>query len=174
MEPLLILGVASGILAAVLVNIAIWAPRRLWVKLAALATATCFLPLAYIGFAELLGRPKPVELQWVESADDEATVLAAQLREGEAIYLWLGFRDLAEPRSFVLPWNEAMARQLYGAQGQAEENGGEVRVRLPLEADLEREKPLFYATPQQPLPPKATPSDEPLRFNKSATAGTDG
>ena len=59
MEPLLILGVASGILAAVLVNIAIWAPRQLWIKLAALAAAASFLPIAYAGFAELLGRPKP-------------------------------------------------------------------------------------------------------------------
>ncbi len=169
MEPLLILGVTSGILAAVLVNIAIWAPRRLWIKLTALATAACFLPLAYIGFAELLGRPKPAELQWSRSGDDEATVLAARMREGEAIYLWLGFRDLGEPRSYVLPWNEAMARELYGAQGEAEETGGEVRVRLPLDADLIREKPLFYAAPQPAPPPKASSSEEPLWFQKPST-----
>ncbi len=170
MEPLLILGVTSGILAAMLVNIAIWAPRRLWIKLTALATAACFLPLAYIGFAELLGRPKPVELQWSRSDEDEATVLAARMREGEAIYLWLGFRDLGEPRSYVLPWNEAMARELYGAQGEAEETGGEVRVRLPLDADLIREKPLFYAAPQPAPPPKASSSEEPLWFQKPSTA----
>jgi hypothetical protein len=170
MDLLLILGVASGLLAAVLVNIAIWAPRRLWIKLAALATAACFLPIAYIGLAELLGRPKPAELDWAHGADDEATVLAARLREGQAIYLWLGFAAQDEPRSFVLPWSEAMARQLYGAQGEAQENGGEVRVRLPMNADLEREEPVFYAAPQPPPPAKAQPADTPLWFQRPSGA----
>lgn len=173
MDLLLILGVASGLLAAVLVNIAIWAPRRLWVKLAALATAACLLPVAYLGFAELLGRPKPADLEWTRSEAAEATVLAARLREGEAIYLWLGFEDLNEPRSFVLPWSEAMARELYGAQGEAQENGGEVRVRLPLKSDLTRDDPVFYAAPQQPPPLKAQPADTPLWFQRPSkpTAG---
>lgn len=166
MDLLLILGVASGGLAAVLVNIAIWAPRRLWIKLAALATAACFLPVAYVGFAELLGRPKPAELEWSRSGQEDATVLAARMREGEAIYLWLGFADLGEPRSFVLPWNEAMARELYGAQGEARESGGEVRVRLPLKSDLTREEPLFYAAPQPAPAPKALPADTPLWFHR--------
>jgi len=166
MDLLLILGVSSGLFAAVLVNIAIWAPRRLWIKLAALATAACFLPVAYLGFAELLGRPKPAGLDWSRSDAAEATVLAARLREGEAIYLWLGFEDLDEPRSFVLPWDEAMARELYGAQGEAQENGGEVRARLPLKSDLPREDPVFYAAPQQQQPPKAVPADAPLWFQR--------
>jgi hypothetical protein len=166
MEPLLILGVASGILAGVLVNIAIWAPRGLWIKLAALATAACFLPVAYAGFAELLGRPKPAELQWSERDHDEATVLAARMREGEAIYLWLGFEGLDEPRSYVLPWNEAMARELHGAQGEAEESGTELRVRLPLDADLVESEPLFYAEPQPAPAPKALPPEHPIWFQR--------
>lgn len=166
MEPLLILGVSSGVLAAVLVNIAIWAPRRLWIKLAALATAACFLPVAYLGFAELLGRPKPAELDWSLSDQDEATVLAARIREGEAIYLWLGFKNEGEPLSFVLPWNEALARELYSAQGEAQENGGEVRARLPLNSDLTTDDPLFYAAPQPPPQPKAVPADAPLWFHR--------
>ena len=166
MELLLILIMASGVLAAVLVNIAIWAPRRLWIKLAALATAACFLPIAYVGFAELLGRPKPADLQWSNDDHDAATVLAARMREGEAIYLWLGFQDLSEPRSYVLPWSEAMARQLHGAQGEAEQGGMEVRVRLPLDPDLVEDEPLFYAQPQPAPPPKALPSENPLWFQK--------
>ncbi len=166
MDLLTILGLTSGLLATVLVNIAIWAPRRLWIKLAALATAACFLPVAYLGFAELLGRPKPASLDWSRSEAAEATVLAARLREGEAIYLWLGFEDLDEPRSFVLPWDEARAKELYGAQGEAQENGGEVRARLPLTSDLESEDPVFYAAPQPPPPAKAVPADTPLWFQK--------
>ncbi len=164
MDLLLILGVTSGLLAAVLVNIAIWAPRRLWVKLAALATAAALLPVAYVGFAELLGRPKPAELDWSESGHDRATVLAARMREGEAIYLWLGFDGLAEPRSYVLPWSEAAARELHGAQGEARESGAQLRVRLPLDADLLESEPLFYAEPQPAPPPKALPPEQPLWF----------
>ena len=173
MDLLLILGVASGLLAAVLVNIAIWAPRRLWVKLAALSTAVAFLPVAYVGFAELLGRPKPAGLHWNEAAQGQATVLAAQMREGEAIYLWLGFEGLTEPRSYVLPWDEATARNLHGAQSEAKESGTTLRVRLPLDADLVKDQPLFYAEPQPPPPPKATPADAPLWFQKPA-APTEG
>ena len=94
MEPLLILGVANGILAAVLVNIAIWAPRRLWIKLAALATAACFLPVAYAGFAELLGRPKPADLQWSEGNHDEAIRLC----------------ERAEAQGWTGDWEKRIAR----------------------------------------------------------------
>jgi hypothetical protein len=166
MDLLLSLGVTSGVLAAVLVNIAIWAPRRLWVKLAALATAAALLPVAYLGFAELLGRPKPAELQWSETGHDRATVLAARMREGEAIYLWLGFDDLAEPRSYVLPWDDEAARELHGAQGEAEESGAQLRVRLPLDTAPVENQPLFYAEPQPAPPPKAQQSEDPLWFQR--------
>jgi len=172
-ELLTILSVTTGALAAVLVNIAIWAPRRLWIKLAALATAACFLPAAYAGFAELLGRPKPVELQWTEMDRDEATVLAAQMREGEAIYLWIGFEGLVEPRSFALPWNETMARQLHRAQGEAEETGMEVRARMPLMPSEDRDEPMFYAKPQAAPPPKTTQPDDAIWF-QSPEASNDG
>ena len=165
-EPLLILGVASGLLAAVLVNIAIWAPRRLWLKLAALTTAACLALVAYGGFSELLSRPKPVSLQWNGGEEGTATVLAAEMREGEAIYLWIGFEGLSEPRSFVMPWDEAAARQLHGAQGEAEESGMRLRVRLPMDAQLVEEIPLFYAEPQAPPLPKAQASENPPWFQK--------
>lgn len=162
------LGVLGGILAALLAYIAIWAPRRPWIKLTALATATCLLPLAYAGFAELLGRPKPVVLPWasIEAGTDqtEATVLAARLQEGEAIYLWLGFDGLNEPRSYALPWNEALARELHGAQGEAKQTGTALRARLPLRAELPGEEPLFYAAPQPVPPPKAEAAEDPLWF----------
>ncbi len=166
MDLLTILSVSAGLLAAVLVNIAIWAPRRLWIKLAALATAACLFPVAYGALSELLGRPKPAQLQLTEIGDGEATVLAAQLQEGEAIYLWLGFPELKEPRSFVLPWSEAMARELHKAQGQAEENGSQVRTRMPLVASQDRDEPMFYAQPRQPPPAKSAETDNAIWFQR--------
>ncbi len=88
------------------------------------------------------------------------------MREGEAIYLWLGLEGVLEPRSFALPWNEAMARQLHGAQGEAEETGTELRVRMPLVSSLDKEEPMFYAEPQQPPPPKTAPSNNEVWFEK--------
>lgn len=167
MDPLLTLGLVSGILAAVLVNIAIWSPRRLWIKLAALASAACFLPVAYAGLSELLGRPKPVELQWSAGGHDAATVLAARLREDEAIYLWLAYEGQDEPRSYVLPWDDATARELHSAQGEAQKTGLELRARLPLDADLLEDEPLFYAEPQRAPPPKTQPAENPLWFQRS-------
>ena len=83
-----------------------------------------------------------------------------------AIYLWVGFEDLGEPRSFVMPWNEALARELHRAQGKAEQTGMKLRVRLPLDASSVEDQPLFYAEPQAAPPPKTQSSENPLWFQK--------
>ena len=64
MTDLFVLAGAAGLLAAVLANIGFWAPRKLWIKLSALLTVAFFLPTAYAALTELLGRPKPVDLEW--------------------------------------------------------------------------------------------------------------
>lgn len=168
MSQLTEFSVMAGVLAAVLANIAIWSPRRLWIKLAALAAAAFFLPVAYGGMSDLLGRPKPIALKWPSGANPvaEATVLAARMREGEAIFLWLGFEGLDEPRSYVLPWSEEMARQLHSARRQAEDSGAELRMRRPFETSWDPEEPKFYALPQRAPPPKADLSGDPMWFEK--------
>jgi hypothetical protein len=80
-----IFGVVA-VLAGALASISIWSPRRLAVKLLAVAGVTLFLPAVYAGFAQLLALPK---LEWWQANASEATVLAASLREDEAIYVWL-------------------------------------------------------------------------------------
>jgi hypothetical protein len=140
--------------AAALAAIAIRAPHALWLRMGAVALSGVIMATAYAGFAELLGRPKPVKLEWAADNMDEAMVLAADLREGEAIYLWLQMDYLPEPRAYVLPWSMEAVRQLHRAQGQAEQNGTAVRMRKKLvdgEEDVER---MFYAEPQRALPPK--------------------
>jgi hypothetical protein len=51
------------LLAAVLANISIWSPRRIWVKATALTVTVAMMPLGYASFSELLSRPKPVTLE---------------------------------------------------------------------------------------------------------------
>ena len=141
-------------LAALLASIAIWAPRGLGVKLAALACASLFMPVAYAGYSDLLSRPKPVSLEWWQGEAGEATVLGSQMREGQSLFLWLQLPGAAEPRAYELPWSQQMAQQLQQALDQAARNGTEARMRLPFEPTLDGREPKFYAAPQPAMPPK--------------------
>jgi hypothetical protein len=154
------------LIAACLGSIAIWAPRRMLAKSTALGTFALFLPLAFAGWSDLLGRPKPVEQEWLMSQTPEADVLAGTYREGVGIYLWLQMADLAEPRAYALPWSQQQAEQLQKAMREAERQGTGVRMRMPFEQSLDpRKPPQFYALPQPALPPKPpAPGEAPQRF----------
>lgn len=147
---------AMLVLIGLLGGIGICAPRKLWTKAAALGVVALFLPVAYVSLAELLGRPKPMHLEWNQIELEEANVVGFQLHENEAIYLWLRVEGIREPRSYVLRWNQQRAQQLHEAQREAQTNGTEVRVRRPSRSD-EIDEPVFYATPQEALPPKQPP-----------------
>lgn len=154
MASLIYLYGALVVVAAALAAIAIRAPRPLALRAGAVALAGALMATGYAGFAELLGRPKPADLEWASRNASEATVLAAEMREGEAIYLWLQLEDVGEPRAYVLPWSTDAARQLHEAQGRAEDMGTEVRMRSPFYDADEGGERMFYAAPQPPLPPK--------------------
>lgn len=158
---------ALGALGAVLAFIAVWSPRKIWVKVTALVATTLFLPVAYGGLADLLSRPKPIGFEWSHLDVSEATVLGSRLEEGEAIYLWLGIDGIPEPRSYVLPWNQEMAEQLHKAQQKAEVEGTGVQMQMPFEPSMDNRERRFYAQPQEPRPLKLTPPDEPTIFEKS-------
>ena len=143
-----------AVLTGLVTSFSVWAPRRLWFKLAAFAVALLFLPTAYAGLSRLLSMPKPVVLYWWLARAEVATVLASTFREGEAIYLWLQLHDSAEPRAYSLPWSRDLAEQLQAAQREASENQTQVQMRLPFEHSLDGQEPKFYAMPQPQLPPK--------------------
>ena len=167
MSELSALFAVLGGLAFILANVAVWAPRKLRVKLGALITAAVFLPTAYFSLSEMLGRPKPVATEWLRGALAEATVLGSQMQEGKAIYLWLTLEGTDEPRAYALPWSEKLARQLHGARRSAEASGTRVKMRLPFENSLDRRDQVFYAAPQSPPPEKQTPVQNPLNFQHS-------
>jgi hypothetical protein len=150
--------------AMALGSIAIWAPRRLVAKVAALGTFALFLPIGFAGWSDLLSRPKPVAYEWFQARSDEATVLAGTVREGESIYVWLQLDGADEPRSYELPWDREQAQQLQEAMRSAENDGTGVRMRLPFEPTLDPEEPKFYALPQPALPPKDAPKQTARRF----------
>ena len=156
METMIYLFVAAVALAGLMCSVTIWAPRRLAVKVAALGLAAAVLPLGYASMAGLLSKPKPVRLEWLRTAATEASVLSASIREGRGIYLLLALPDAEEPRYYVLPWNEEMARQLQEARREAEDSGAQLAMREPFEGErsIAEGQPKFYAKPQPAPPPK--------------------
>jgi hypothetical protein len=154
MTELTYLFAAIAVLVGVITSISIWSPRRLGLKLGAIGVSALLLPAAYLGFAALLGQPKPVQLEWWLAKAANATVLASSFRENEAIYVWLQLGGIGEPRAYSLPWSRDLAEQLQTAQREAAESQTQVQMRLPFEQSLEDREPKFYAMPQPQLPPK--------------------
>jgi hypothetical protein len=157
MNELFILFAATVLLATLLANIGIWAPRRLWIRMSALLTAALFIPLAYASAASLLSRPKPASLEWVRGQAAEATVIGSSIREGVAIYVWLQMPDSPEPRAYTIPWSQNLAQQLQDARAEAESQGTGLQMRLPFEKSWDTREPKFYALPQPQLPQKIQP-----------------
>jgi len=87
--------VIATALAAVLASIAIWSPRALPLKVAALICATALLPLTYISLNDILSRPKPVQLETVHKDIEQVQVLSSMMKEDEAIYVWLATQSSA-------------------------------------------------------------------------------
>jgi hypothetical protein len=169
MGDLLYLFGAAVLVASVLTSISIWAPRRVIVRASAFGLAVLFVPISYASFASLLSKPKPVSLEWIQSSAQEASVLGASIREGEAIYVWLQVPGLDEPRAYTLPWSRDMAQQLQDARRKAEEQGTGLVMRLPFEHSWDKQEPKFYPLPQPAMPPKDAPS-APMQFQHPSTS----
>lgn len=154
MGSLIYLYAAVVLIATALAWIAVRSAGHMSRRLGALALALALMTVGYAGLLELLGRPKPVELEWGRTSTQEAVVLAAELREGQAIYLWLRGDGAAEPLSYRLPWSVDQAKSLMEAIRRAEASGTVTRMRHPFADRQDDGKPLFYAEPQAALPPK--------------------
>ena len=174
MRDLIPLFATLGLLAAILAHIAIWSPRNLWIKVGALATTVAFLPVAYASLSTMLSRPKPIELEWSRAPLAEAAVLGSRLEEGKAIYVWLGMEGVEEPRAYVLPWSQELAKQLNGAQRTARQTGTKVLMRKPFENSLDNLDQQFYAAPVPPPQEKEEAPQNALRFKQSETESGSG
>jgi hypothetical protein len=160
-------------LAGAIAGLALWARVRRPIKALVLTLTAAWLVVAYGALAELLSRPKPVDLEFARAGMPEAEVLAGRVVEDEAIYLWLDFLDDGEPRAYRLPFDHETAEQLRKAMEQGDETGGGVRMRLPFAPSLDDGEPRFYAPPQPRLPLKPVePGDEhgPMRFDNPGAA----
>jgi hypothetical protein len=159
--------IASAIVFALLLGIFVfWVLPRgsLWRRTLSVGMFVLLIAVVYGGALEMMSRPKTVRLEWRDLK--EATVLAASMREGEAIYVWLQMDGAAEPRSYALPWSIQQAQELQQAMADAEQSGTGVKVSQPFESSLDTGEPKFYALPQPALPPKPDTGDGPLVFQQ--------
>lgn len=152
--------------AAGLAAISIWSPRRLPLKLAAMAMTGLLSATAYASYADLLSKPKPVNLEWAQRHTTDATVLAATYEENKAIFVWLALEGVEGPRSYVLPWSQEAAEQLQKAMREAEANGTGVQMQAPFETDRQDTGQFFYAAPQPARPEKTADAPGPLVYNQ--------
>ena len=150
----IILVVAVAALAGIVVR----APARLNFKIAAIGLTATLFGVGYASEIELLGRPKPMNQEWAQANVSEATVIASELKEDVAIYVWLALDGELEPRAYRLPWDLETAIQLQKAGQQAEITGTGVRMRRPFSNRDGTDAPFFYAKPQAPLPEKIGPA----------------
>ena len=154
----------AALMVAALAAISIWSHHRLLLKSSAILIVALILPAAYLTILDLLSRPKPVSLEWSSRDLSEATVIGAHFKEGDRIFLWLQVEGVDEPRYYALPWDEKVAKQLYGAQQEADAKGTEVRMNRPFaHKNLESEM-MFYALPQQAAPPKQRSPNNPYFY----------
>jgi len=112
MDILIYLFVIATFVIAALASLAIWAPRRPWVRVSALVVAAAAIPVCYVQFVEFLSKPKPQSFEWFQRNVEEAEILGVSLKEGKAIYMWLLLDGTTEPRYYEFPWNLKLAERL--------------------------------------------------------------
>jgi hypothetical protein len=161
--------ISAILFALVLGGFIFWVLPRgtVWRRTASVATFVCLIAVVYAGAIEMTSRPKPVSLEW--RGIEEASLIGATMKEGEAIYVWLQIDGAAEPRAYTLPWSMEGAQELQQAMSEAETNGTAVRVMKPFESSLDGSEPKFYAMPQPALPEK-TRAPGPMVYNRPADA----
>lgn len=152
--------------AAGLASLAIWAPRITRVRVAALALAALFIPVAYVEMAELLSKPKPMSFEWFERASNDALVLGINLDEGRAIYLWLRLSGDSEPRYYVIPWNVRLAEKLEDAADDAVRRSGAIVLKNPFQKRSQEDMgDLNVEIIPPPVPPQKMPRFPPRIIN---------
>lgn len=116
------------------------------------------MPIIFGCLNAFAGRPLAVSLYWWKNEAEVITVLAASIHENKSIFLWVQDPWHTEPRALQLPWNREVAEQLQSAQQLAEDQKTEVQMRIPFEASLDDDEPMFYAIPQPAPLPKDVPN----------------
>lgn len=129
--------------------------RRVTVCAVFLATSL----LIFLLTVSLLGNPKAISLENMKA--EKANVLAARMREGVAIYLWLMLPGENEPKYYAIPWDQKLAEDLNRAMKEQKEGDG-LGMKLPFERSWDQRERKFYPIPQPKMPDKPKMEEKPF------------
>lgn len=154
--------VACFMLAAVAGWAAVSSAGRLSRKIAALVALALLVPAGYGSISELLGRPKPASSAWLEDFTTYHTVIAWDIHEDKAIYLWLEMPDGQEPRVFAFPYDTATVSRLQKAGERAKSLASKLLARLEETGPAGTSRLEFTSQTEfrRELPAKPDPDDE--------------
>ncbi len=130
MQLVAIAFIACFVLASVPALVAVSSGGRLRRKIAALAALALLVPAGYGAMSELLGRPRPASSALFEDFRSYHTVIAWDIHEDKAIYLWLEMPGGREPRVFAFPYDTATVSRLQEADERARSLASKLLARL--------------------------------------------
>ncbi len=122
-------------LCAVIAWSAVFSRGRLWRKVAALLALVALVPTLYLAVTGLLGLPKPVGTAWLDNFTEYRRVIAYDIHEDKAIYLWLDMADGSEPRVFAIPYDKETVTRLQGAEDRANSLASQLLARVANEQE---------------------------------------
>jgi hypothetical protein len=132
-----------------------------------IVVAVAIMVLAYPAINKVLSHPRLVSSEWWQKRDTQATLIAANVREGHGIDLWVMLPDSNRPRYYTMPWDDQshdFVKKLMKAMEQAKKDGTKVQLKGLFDYDWsgEREKPITPSPDPIPLPPMKGEPDEPV------------
>ena len=156
---------------------AVFTRGRLWRKVVALLALAALVPAIFIAISELLGLPKPASTAWLENLTEYQRVIAYDVHESEAIFLWLDAGDGKEPRVFSIPYDKETLTRLQGAEDRASSLASDLLARVSQEQGTRTDRWEFTNQTEfaRELPTKPTGYDDEgvLEFESSDDASSD-
>ncbi len=130
MVPAPVFFVVCFLLVALIAWAAVASAGKTWRKTAAVLALLALIPAGYLATTELLGRPKPASTAFLETFVEFRKVIAYDIHEDEAIFLWLDMGGGEEPRVFAFPYDKQTVSELQKAAERSESLASDLMARL--------------------------------------------
>lgn len=126
--------------------------RRWWARLATLGLMMVAFASSVLAYSDLLSRPKPTSLEWIRV--EHGQILGNFNMPDIGIFVYLLLPGHEEPRSYKIPWDKDLAKQIEDAVREGQKNGTGAALKMPFEPSWSEDPPMPYAIPQPKLPLK--------------------